>query len=230
MTAEIDPVMRRLQPRQRRNLDRGVADDPEQLLVVPHVGFERGDVEIADDQRRFVKRLGPARHPLYEGQFLREFGVERGIGHVAAGRNIDILEADAVGQARADVPRLAIVLPVVAAMRMQRQPAQDRDAVMHALPGEQAVDIAEPLERLVGKGRVVDLGLLQAQHVGRDLRQEIADNVDTRANRIDVPGGDLGDGHPRRCSPSPPAPPVEPMRPVRTWKGLRSGGMERRPT
>ena len=34
---------------QALDLDRRVADDLEQLLVVPHVAFERGDIEIADD-------------------------------------------------------------------------------------------------------------------------------------------------------------------------------------
>ena len=60
---------------QALDLDRRVADHLEQLLVVPHVAFERGDVEIADDQRRAVDRIGPAGHPVEEIELLAELGV-----------------------------------------------------------------------------------------------------------------------------------------------------------
>ena len=208
MTSEIDPAVRRLQPRQRGNLDGRVADHAEQLLVVPDIGLERSNIEIADDQRRLAQILRPARHPLEKGELLREFGVERRIGDVAAGGHIDILEPDAARQAGADMPRLAIVLPIMAAVRVERQAAEDRDAVVHALPREQAMRVAHRLEGGMGEGRVVDLGLLQAQDVGLRRGEEITDDVESRADRIDIPGGDLGGGHRARCNPSPPTSPV----------------------
>ena len=54
MAADVDPVVRLLQPAQRRDLDRRVADDVEQRLVAPHVAFERRDVEVADDESRLA--------------------------------------------------------------------------------------------------------------------------------------------------------------------------------
>src|SRR4051812_11276075 len=66
MAAEIDPVVRRLQPIQCRDLDRRVAHHVEQLLVAPDIGFERRDVEIADQQSWYAQIFGPARHPLDE--------------------------------------------------------------------------------------------------------------------------------------------------------------------
>ena len=50
--ADVDPAVRLLQPGQRLDLDRRMADDLEQGLVAPHVAFERRDVEVADDDRR----------------------------------------------------------------------------------------------------------------------------------------------------------------------------------
>ena len=140
--AEIDPVVRRLQPPKRLDLDRRMADDVEQRLVAPHVAFQRRDVEVADDQSRLSQLFRPAGHALDKVEFLAEFGVEVAVGNVAAGRDIDILEADAAVEPGADMARLAIVLPVVAPGLVQRQLADDRDAMMHLLAVEQLMDIA----------------------------------------------------------------------------------------
>ncbi len=217
--------MRRLQPRQRGNLDGVWLTTPSNCLWF-HTSASSGAMlkspTISVGSRSILR---PARHPLEKGELLREFGVERRIGNVAAGGHIDILEPDAARQAGADMPRLAIVLPVVAAVRVERQAAEDRDAVVHALPGEQAMRVAQRLEGGVGEGRVVDLGLLQAQDVGLRRGEEIADDVESCADRIDIPGGDLGGGHRARCNPSPPTPPV--TGPVRPWSA--DPDMERPP-
>jgi hypothetical protein len=60
---QINPTVRVLKPPQRLDLDRRVADDLEQLLVAPHVAFQRGDVEIADDHRGAIQLVCPLRHP-----------------------------------------------------------------------------------------------------------------------------------------------------------------------
>ncbi len=113
--AKIDPVMRRLQPAERLDLDRRMADDVEQCLVAPHVAFQRRDVEIADDQSRLSQLFRPARHALDEVQFLAEFRIDGAVGNVAARRDIDIFQPDAAIEPGADMARLAIVLPVVPA-------------------------------------------------------------------------------------------------------------------
>ena len=83
--------------------------------------------------------LRPAGHPLDEVELLAELRIDRAVGRVAAGGDIDVLEPDAAFQPHADVPRLAIVLPVVLARSLQRHAAEDRDAMVHPLPVELAM-------------------------------------------------------------------------------------------
>ena len=64
--------------------------------------------------RRLAQPLGPARHALDEVELLAELRIDGAVGRVAAGGHIDVLQPDAARQPDADVPRLAIVLPVVA--------------------------------------------------------------------------------------------------------------------
>ena len=59
------------------------------------------------------------------------------------------------------------------------------------LPVERDVLIAEPLEALERKRIVRTLGLLQAQHVRPHRLDELGDEIDAQADRIDVPGGDV---------------------------------------
>ena len=87
--------------------------------------------------------------------------------------------------------RLAIGLPVEPVVLAHRHPADDRDAVVHRLAVQDLMRIAELAERRVGKVAVDHLGFLQAQDVGRFLAQKALDDVDAKANRIDVPGSDL---------------------------------------
>src|SRR5690606_12886220 len=60
LAAEIFPTVRVAKLAERFDFDRRVTDDLEQGLVIVDVAVQRGDVEIADDQRRTVERIGPA--------------------------------------------------------------------------------------------------------------------------------------------------------------------------
>src|SRR4051812_40718851 len=73
--ADVDPVVRLLQARQRLDLDGRVADDGEQRLMAPDIAFERRDIEIADDNRRLLEALRPARHSLDEIELLAELAI-----------------------------------------------------------------------------------------------------------------------------------------------------------
>ena len=64
------------------------------------------------------------------------------------------------------MPRLAIVLPVVLPGSASGTPAEDRDAVVHPLPVELPMDVAEAVEQLGREDAVEHLGFLQAQDVG----------------------------------------------------------------
>ena len=68
-----------------------------------------------------------------KSSFWPNFGLTVAVGNVAAGGHIDILQPDAAVEPHADMPRLAIGLPVVLAVLAQRHAAEDRDAVMHPL-------------------------------------------------------------------------------------------------
>ena len=176
---------------ERRDFDRGVADDVDQRLVAPHVAFERGDVEVADHQSRLAQLFGPAGHPFDEVELLPELGIDGAVGDVAAGWHVDVLDPHSALEANADVARLAIVLPVVAARFVQRQAADDGDAMVHLLAVELLVDIAVLAEQLGREDLVERLGFLQAQHVGLLLGQQALDQLGAGADRVDVPRCDL---------------------------------------
>ena len=100
-----------------------------------------------------------------KSSFWPNLGLSVAVGDVAAGRDIDILEPDPAFEPHADVPRLAIVLPVVLARVLERHPAEDRDAVVHALAVQLPMDIAVAVEQLGREDAVEHLGFLQAQDV-----------------------------------------------------------------
>jgi hypothetical protein len=200
VTAKVDPAIARLELVQRCHLDRGMADDVKQRLVAPDVAFERGDVEIADQDRRASAGFRPARHPLDEVELLAELVILASIGNIAAGGDIDIFEPDPAFEADADVPRLAIGLPVVSFLLPQWQLAEDRDAVVHALAAQDQMRISEAAEDRVGKVAVDDLGFLQAQDIRLLFDQEALDDVEPRSHRIDVPGSNLQIWHGGACS------------------------------
>lgn len=186
--AEIDPVVRGLQPRQRLNLYRRMADHVEQLLVAPHVAFERGDVEIAgEDDGQVAQAFGPARHALQKIELLAEFGVRLAVGNVAARGDIDVFEAEAVFEADADVAGFAIGLPVEPVILGKGNAAEDGDAVVHFLTMDGDVFIAERAKRRVREIAVDDLRFLKAQDVGGGFAEELLDDVHAEPHRIDVP-------------------------------------------
>src|SRR4029079_16407310 len=118
-------------------------------------------------------------------------------GHVAPGRDVDVLEDHPLAwseQLDPDVARLAVVLPVVPADLAQFDAADGGDAVIALLPVNRAVAVAERLERSMRELLLAALDLLQAQHVGCVLGKKARDLLDAQADRIDVPGGDRDHG------------------------------------
>ena len=70
----------------------------------------------------------------------------------------------------------------------------DGDAMVHRLAADDDVVVAEPPEQPFRELAVADLGLLQAEDVGRFLDEEFLDDLDAGADRIDVPGRDFQSG------------------------------------
>src|SRR3546814_19111640 len=88
------------------------------------------------------------------------------------------------------MPRLAIRLPVIAAYVAQRQPADDGDAMVHALAVGDDVLIAARLEHGLGKQAAFDLGFLKAPDVRRFLAQASPAYADTGPDAVAVPVSD----------------------------------------
>src|SRR5690606_34632592 len=92
------------------------------------------------------------------------------------------LRPDAAGVAlAADLQRLGV---------LDRMARGDGHPVPALLAGDAEVGESEVLEHLPGELARLALDLLQAQNVGRHFVDHSADELATRADRVDVPGGE----------------------------------------
>ncbi len=86
--------------------------------MAPDVVLERRDVEVADQDRAARgARLAPnhARHLVEESELVGEFRVERGVGLVAAGGDVEIVDLEPrrlAGERHRDVAAIALVAEV----------------------------------------------------------------------------------------------------------------------
>ena len=174
-------------------LDRRMADDLQQLLVRPDVMFQRRDVEIADEDRRGVL-LGirvQMLHLLDEIELVAELRIDSAIRLVAAGRNIEIMQADTPAAALEDgrdMPAVADIAIILAMILGQRNARGDGNAVIALLAVNDDVLVAERPERRIGKKLVRNLGLLQAEDIRPGLHNELLDDGHAQPHRVDVPG------------------------------------------
>ena len=99
-------------------------------------------------------------------------------------------------QSRRDVAGVAARAEVAVRHRLEREPRQDRHAVVGLLAPRDDVRVAERVHRLERQQLHGRLGLLQAEDVGRLLAEEAFDEGRAEAHRVDVPGRDT-DGHGR---------------------------------
>ena len=94
----VAPLPGRLDLAELLDLDGRVADDAKQRLMAPNVVLQRGYIEVADQDftpRRVAWPRKKRRHFVEEGELMGEFVVDGGIGLVAAGRHIEIVDAKA---------------------------------------------------------------------------------------------------------------------------------------
>src|SRR5271155_4791747 len=73
---------------------------------------------------------------------------------------------------------------------LEWQPREHHDAVVAFLAVERDVVVAQPLETLARESVVRALGLLQTKNVGTRGLDKLRDEIDAKAHRVDVPGGD----------------------------------------
>ena len=180
-------------------LDGRVADYVEKLLVAPDIVLEGRDVEVADqDRRRGIGPAPPAPLPQLpqELQLVGEFVVELLVRHIAACRDIEIMDRDARGGFGVRRESHGNVTGIRPAAHFHHGPlrkgktGQDRDAVIALLTRMNDMVIAAGLEVLEREAVVGTLGFLQAQHVGPPGLEKPADMIDAQADRVDVPGRD----------------------------------------
>src|SRR5690554_1510145 len=164
--ADIDPFMCTLQPGHRFDFKRCVAHDIDELLMAPDIGFQRGDIKIAQQDGRRVELVRPLGHPLVKVELLAKFRVEFTVRNFPACRNIDILDPHTVFQPRTNVTRLAIVLPVEPFILVKRHAADHGNAVVHGLSVEDEVIVTELTEYPLGELVIAHLGFLKAENVG----------------------------------------------------------------
>ena len=201
----IGPAELAAQLLQRRGLDRRVADDVEQLLVTPDIVLIGGDVEVADQDARPPRRVAgdaPGADGVEELQLVGEFRIGLGIGDVAAGRDVEIMDGDAGCGTGALIEHDGHVAGVIALAHRhclllgEGQLRDDGDAIIALVADEGLMDIARLRKGLGRELLVRRLGLLQAEDIGLMIPEELRDHPDAQAHRVDVPGGD-GELHER---------------------------------
>ncbi|RMH44233.1 MAG: S1 family peptidase [Deltaproteobacteria bacterium] len=169
-----------------------------EVLALPRGGVvdvpvvER-DVEVAADDgrpRRFFVAVEVAPKPAQPLE-LEPVVV---VADLLAVRHVDGQHAHAVDRGR-DQARLVVRTAVVepGANVVQRAARRDRDAVVRLLP-VRGDAVAGGRKRIVRKLVVGDLGFLHAQHIRCVSLEPRDDAVETAADRVDVPGGDLHGG------------------------------------
>ena len=127
---------------------------------------------------------------------MREFLVLLGIGDIAAGGHIEIVQLQAILERHAHMPGVTFAAEILGACFFERQPREHGDAVIGLLAVNRLMDIAQLGQGRFGEKLVHHLGLLQAQDVGLLIAQQAGHQLDAVTHRIDVPGGDFQPLHP----------------------------------
>ncbi len=185
---QVGEAQRGVQVGHGLHLDRGVADDPRHLAMAPDVELARGHVEVARDQDRVgrVARRHLAGQALEEVELVVELGIERPVGHVAAGRDVEVADLDP-GDDPGDAAGVALAAGVERAGRLDRQARGDGHAVPALLAGDGQVRQAHVHEGLGREFGLPALGLLQADDVRSALGDEARHLLGAQPYRIDVP-------------------------------------------
>ena len=98
---------------------------------------------------------------------MGKFGIDLGIGNIAAGGNIEIVQLEAALKHRRDMAGIVLAAEAFLMGSLEGKAREDGDAVIALLAVDRLMDIAELLERLGGEKRVGNLGLLKAKDVRR---------------------------------------------------------------
>ncbi len=183
----------RQQPAEGGALGRGEEHLPLEALGAPHVDGLGGDVEVPQHHRRGVLLEHPT-EPTGEGLEPALLVVElRRVQGLAVG-HVEVDDAHPVHGGRDHPPLLVLEAGDARLHVLRLVTAEDGDPVVGALAGEDGV-VAGGLELRPREERVLDLGLLQGEHVGAVQLEPLQDLGEANRQGIDVPGnnahGDL---------------------------------------
>jgi hypothetical protein len=127
LTHEINPIACIHHPQEACCFNWRVADDFEQILVGPDVVLQWRNVEIANDDALLSLRNRTIRKPAFqfidELQLMSKFFIDAGIGLVAAGRNIEIVDGDGFrpGEAYGNMAAILLAAKGLAVLGYERQ-------------------------------------------------------------------------------------------------------------
>ena len=149
----------------------------------------RRDIEITDQDMAVIatglQRLAPL-HFIQELQLVFELWIERGIGNIAACRNVEIMYDQRLAKLRPfpesdrDVTRIDLVAEGSDVGSLERQLRHYSDAVIALLPVQRHMLIAKPPETLQRKGVIDAFGLLQAKHIRPHGFEEFRDQINAQ--------------------------------------------------
>ncbi len=121
---------------------------------------------------------------------MGEFHIDLGIGNVAAGGNVEVMQLDAAGKLGQGMAAILLLAPIPAVGRLERQARENGDAVVALHAAQMDLAIAQRPDRLEGKILRLGLHLLQADDVGLPFAREPREGIQTLADGIDVPADD----------------------------------------
>ena len=166
----------------------------------PHIGFERRDVEIADENSSLAALAAKAREPrlhLFEEiELVAKLGIERRVRHIATGWHVDVVQSErlcvrgAAIERDRQMPRVTAPANIAALYLGERNAREDGDAVIALLSGDRDMVEAERAERQLGEEAVNAFDFLETENVGPLRAGQAFDEIETQADRVDVPGGE----------------------------------------
>ena len=185
----VDPVVRGLHPQEALDLGRRVAHHFQQLLVRPHIGLERRDVEIADEDHALAalaaKAGEPRLHRFEEIELVAKLGIERRVRHIAAGWHVDVVQSErlcvrgAAIERDRQMPRVTAPANIAALYLGEGNAGEDGDAVIALLSCDRHMVEAERAERQLGEQAVNALDFLETENVRLMRAGEALDEIET---------------------------------------------------
>ena len=168
----------------------------------------------------------PGGERLEEVELVAEPVVERGVGDVAAGRHIDIVQDDrpCAGAVERDGEMARMSAPAnVAALFKREGDARERgDAVIALLARDRDMGKAERVQLARGEVLLDAFDLLQAEEIGLVRLDEAADEIEPEPDGVDVPGGEA-EAHGGERIGARAAKSNEALGPVHTSRGMPTG-------